>query len=217
MKASRFILCSFLAVAMVAGCASVSLVDSWKDAGAPTKRYQKLLVVGVAEKMQMRQVFEEVFAAEIRKKRVTAIRSYLVMGAGEKPSRASLEEAVQRSGADGVIITRLVSLKRDTQVRTDYIMTDRGFTNARFHDPVVFPADLYGFYGATVSYATFAHQSVDVTMSTVATIETNLFDAGTGRLVWSGTTSAVKPEGIVTVTGELAHVVIRAMAGEGLI
>lgn len=207
----------FLAVVMLAGCASVSLVDSWKDAGAPAKQYQKLLVVGVAEKMQMRQVFEEVFSAEIRKKGVTAIRSYLVMGAGEKPSRETLEKAVRSSGADGVITTRLVSLKKDTEVHTGYVMTDRGFTNPRFHDPVVFPADLYGFYGATVSYATFAHQSVDVTMSTVATIETNLFDAGTGRLVWSGTTSAVKPEGIITVTGELAHVVIRAMASEGLI
>lgn len=217
MKASRLIFWVFLAIAMQMGCASVSLVDSWKDAGAPAKRYQKLLVVGVAEKMQMRQVFEEVFSAELRNRGVTAIRSYLVTGAEKNPSRASLEEAVQRSGADGVITTRLVSLKKDTEVRTGYVMTDRGYTNGRFNDPTVFPADLYGFYGATVSYATFYHRSVDVTMSTVATIETNLFDAGTGRLVWSGTTSAVKPEGIITVTSELAQVVLKAMAGEGLI
>ncbi len=217
MKASHPVLWAFLAIAVLTGCASVSLVDSWKDAGMPAKPYQKLLIVGVAEKMQMRQVFEEVFAAEIRKKGVTAIRSYLVMGVGEKPSRASLEEAVRRSGADGVITTRLVSLKKDTEVRTGYVMTAHGYTNGRFNDPTVFPADLYGFYGATVSYATFYHQSVDVTMSTVATIETNLFDAGTGRLVWSGTTSAVKPEGIITVSSELAQVVIRAMAGDGLI
>src|SRR5574338_455269 len=101
---------SFLAMVMLTGCASISLVDSWKDAGALAKKYQKLLVVGVAEKAQMRQVFEEVFAAEIRKKGVAAIRSYLVTGVVEKPSKASLEQAVLKSGADGVIITRLVSL-----------------------------------------------------------------------------------------------------------
>src|SRR5512146_3264275 len=121
MKKSSLIRWTFLAIVMLTGCASVSLVDSWKDAGVPAKRYQKLLVVGVAEKMQMRQVFEEVFSAEIRKKGVATIRSYLVTGADKKPSRASLEEAVRRSGADGVITTRLVSLKKDTQVRTGYI------------------------------------------------------------------------------------------------
>ncbi len=94
MKASCLVFWSFLATVVLTGCASVSLVDSWKDAGAPAKRYQKLLVVGVAEKMQMRQVFEEVFSAEIRNRGVTAIRSYLVTGADKNPSRASLEEAV---------------------------------------------------------------------------------------------------------------------------
>ncbi len=208
---------SFLVIVALTGCAPVSLVDSWKDAGASAKRYQKLLIVGVAEKRQMRQVFEEVFSSEMRKRGVAAVPSYTITGVEDKPSRALLEEAVRKSGADGVITTRLVSLKRDAEVHTGYVMTGRGYTNASFSDPTVFPADLYGFYGATVSYATFSHQSVEVTTSKTATIETNLFDAGTGRLVWSGTTSAVKPEGIITVSNELAQVVIKAMAGVGLI
>jgi hypothetical protein len=210
----------FLALPVIVtltACAGISLVDSWKDAGASPKHYRKLLVVGIADKSQMRQVFEEVFASEVRKSGASAVPSYTITGAQGKPTRASLEEAVRKSGADGVITTRLVSLKRDTDVRTGFVMTDRGYSNSRFNDAAVVPADLYGFYGTTVSYASYQHQSVDVTISTVATIETNLFDAGTGRLVWSGTTSAVKPEGIITVSNELAQVVIRAMIREGLI
>lgn len=217
MKNSTLILLVLPVMVMLTACAGISLVDSWKDSGASAKHYRKLLVVGISDKSQMREIFEEVFAGEMRKTGATAVPSYTVTGAGQKPSRASLEEAVRKTGVDGVVTTRLVSLKRETDVRTGFVMTDRGYSNARFNDTAIVPADLYGFYGTTVSYASFEHKSVDVTMSTVATIETNLFDAGSGRLVWSGTTSAVKPEGIITVSNELAQVVIRAMTREGLI
>ncbi|MEI8355029.1 MAG: hypothetical protein WCG31_02845 [Deltaproteobacteria bacterium] len=202
---------------MLTGCASVSMVNSWKDPAAPAKQYRKLLVVGLADKSQTRQVFEEVFASELIKKGVSAIPSYTLTGSEGKPTRARLEQAVKNSGADGVITTRLVKVKKDKDVRTGFIMTDRGYTNDSFLDPVFVPADLFGFYGAAVSYETFDHQSVEVTMSTVATIETNLFDAGTGRLIWSGTTSALNPDGIITLSGEVADLALKSLTRDGLI
>ena len=185
------------------GCASTSLQNSWKDPGVQAKQYRKLLVVGLANKLQMRQVFEEVFTGEVRKKGVTGIPSYTITGVGEpKPDRASIEEAVKKSGADGVITTRVVDVKRNTDVHTGFIMTDRGMTD---------------FYGVPATYATFVHQPVEVIQSTEAAIETNLFDAVTGRLVWSGTSRAVNPEGIINVTRELADLVVKAMARDGFI
>ncbi len=217
MKSFSLALCMLLVTLVMTGCASVSLVDSWKDAGGPAKRYQKLLVVGVAHKQQMRQVFEEVFAAEVRKKGLAAVPSYTVTGPEEKLSRESLEEAVRKSGADGVITTRLVNLKRDTEVHTGYVMTDRGLINPSFADPMLYPPYLFDYYNATISYATFVHQSADVTTKRVATLETNLFDAVTGRMVWAGTTSAVNPDGIITASDKLAEAVIKGMARDGLI
>lgn len=198
---SRFILLLLLPV-LLPGCASVSLVNTLRDQGVPVKHYKKLLVVGVAANPQMRQVFEEVFASEVMRKGITGIPSYTITGVNEKPTRASLEEAVKKTGADGVITTRVVGMKKETDARTGFIMTDRGATD---------------FYGVPVTYATFAHMPVEVTLSTEAAIETNLFDSGTGRLVWSGTSSAVNPEGIIKITGELADKVIKAMAKDGLL
>jgi hypothetical protein len=189
-------------MAAVTGCASISLNSTWKDPGVSTKQYRKLLVVGVAEKPQMRQVFEEVFAAEVSKKGAIGIASYTLTGVKDKPSRASLEEAVKNSGADGVITARMVGMKESKDVRSGFIMTERGYTD---------------FYGAPVTFATFVSQPVEVTMSTKATIETNLFDSGTGRMVWSGTSSAVNPEGIITTSRELADSVIKAMTRDGLL
>ncbi|WP_306535183.1 hypothetical protein [Geobacter sp.] len=217
MKKLYLALWALMLIVMQTGCASVSLVNSWKDAEAPAKQYRKLLVVGVANNNQMRQVFEEVFSDELRKMKLTAISSYTITGVEAKQSRESLEEAVRKTGADGVLITRLVNLKRNTTTQTGFIMSDRGFSHPDFYDPVFMPTDLYGYYGATVSYATFEHRTVEVTTSTVATLQTNLFDAGTGRMVWLGTTSAVDPKGVITVSSKLSGVVIRALASQGLI
>lgn len=206
-----------LSCIMLTGCASVTLKDSWRDSAAPAKQYRKLLIVGVTEKTNMREVFEAVFAGEIRKQGVTAIPSYTITGVTEKLSRAAVEDAVRKSGADGVITARLVSMKNDTQVHTGFVMTDRGYTNTSFLDPTPYPMDLYGFCGSTVSYATFEHQAVNVTMSTVASIETNLFDSGTGRMVWTGHSNAVDPKGIITASDKLAEVIIKAMSQAGLL
>jgi hypothetical protein len=212
------IVCIFLAlpvIAIMTGCSSLSLVSSWKDPAVTTKHYRKLLVVGIAEKVQMRQTFEEVFASEVSKRGAAGIASYTITGVDAKPSRALLEEAVKKSGADGVITTRLADIKENRQARTGFVVTDRGFTNPAFSDDI-FPNDLFDFYGGSVSYATFEHKAVDVTMSTKVAIETNLFDAGTGRLVWSGTTSVTDPKGLITVSRELADTVVKEMVKDGL-
>jgi len=202
MKSLSILILLLLLSVLMSGCASVSLVSTMRDKGVPAKQYRKVLVVGVAANPQMRQVFEEVFASEAVKNGFAGIPSYTITGVSEKPSRASLEEAVKKTGADGVIITRIVGTKKETEAHTGFIMTDRGATD---------------FYGLPVTYATFVHQPVEVTLSTEAAIETNLFDSGTGRMVWTGTSSAVNPEGIIKITGELAGKVIKAMAKDGLI
>jgi len=191
-----------LLVMTLTGCASISLQHSAKDATLPAKKYQKLLIVGITEKSERRQVFEEVFAGELQKRGVTAVPSYTITGVTEKLTWAAGEEAVKKTGADGAITTRMVALKKDTSVNTGYVMTSHGFADG---------------YGVHVTYATFMHQPVEILLSTKMAIETNLFDAATGRLVWTGTSSAVDPEGVISFSRGLAEVVFKAMAKDGLI
>jgi hypothetical protein len=58
---------------------------------------------------------------------------------------------------------------------------------------------------------------VEVTTSTEAAIETNLFDTGTGSMVWSGTSSAMNPEGIINISTTVADIVIKAMTKDGFL
>ncbi|HEY5974472.1 MAG TPA: hypothetical protein VIU41_06980 [Geobacteraceae bacterium] len=216
MKRFSCLVLLLLLTVVLPGCASISLVDSWKDPGVAAKQYRKVLVVGIADKMQMRHIFEEVFADEVRKRGIEAVPSYLLTGS-DKLSRPILEAATIKSGADAVITTRVVNLKRNADVRTGFIMTEKGYTSASLGEPFIQPTDLFDYYGTTVAYAEFKHQSVEVTMSKVATVETNLFDGTTRKMVWSGTSSAVNPDGMITASSELAKVVIKAMSAAGLL
>lgn len=200
------------------GCASVSMVTSWKEPSVPTTIYKKFLVVGITENRQMRQIFEEVLSGELRKKGAIATPSYTITGVEAKQTRELLEKAVLKTAADAVMTTRVTARNQTTDTRAGFVMTDRGFTNPYLGTDDVMPMDLYGFYGASVvSYATFDMKTVEVTDSTTYTLETNLFDTGTGKMAWSGTTTAVNPKGVITVSEKFAAVVINALSKEGLI
>lgn len=188
------------------GCASVSLVKTWKDQNVPKKTYHNLLVVGISENRQMRQVFEEVLAGELRKKGISATASYKITGVEEKLSRDLVVKAVKTVAADGVMATRIVDRTKEKRVNVGYEMTSRGYDSY---------VDFYGT--GTVSYATFDMKPVEVTISTTTSIATDIFDSSTQTLVWSGASNAVKPEGIIKVTEEFAAVIIKAISEEGLL
>jgi len=199
-KSSAYILLTILTMVVVSGCSSISMVHSWKDPAAPAKQYRKVLVVGISEKIQSRQIFEEVFASEIGKSGAVGIPSYTITGVQGKPSREALEAAVKKTGADSVFVTRLVNMRKEWQGRTGFVIEDRG-TDA--------------FWGATVTYAVFVHQPVEVLMSSNVALETDLFDAGTGLMVWSGTSSVEDPSSLITISREVANIVVRSMNKDG--
>lgn len=198
MKINRPRLFLLLLLLSLTGCASVSLVDSWKAHTPPEKSFQNFLVVGGSGNRQMRQVFEEVMAAELRKKGVSATPSYILTGVEETPSRSTIEKAIEKTNFDAVIATRLAHMNQEKETRAGYVMSDRGRVGA-------------------ISYATFDMKPVEVTTSKTYILETNLFNATTQELVWSGITNAVDPQGIITLSEKFSVIVSNSLKKERLI
>jgi hypothetical protein len=205
MKTTRLLVVLLLLLSLT-GCASVSLVKSWREQPVMVTSYRDFLVVGISSNRQMRQVVEEVLAAELIKKGLSATPSYTITGVETKLTRELILKAVQTSNVDAVITTRLVDLKKDTRTESGFVMTDRG-VDTYF--------DMYG--AGTVSYATFDMKPVEVTTSTTYALETNLFDTKTEHLVWAGITDAVDPQGVITVSQKFSTIIINELSKEGLI
>lgn len=202
---------------MFYGCTSVNMIASWRDSSAPEMNYRNLLVVGLTENRQTRQIFEEILATQLQKKGIMATPSYTITGVEAKQSRELLENALKTTGSDAVLTARVTTKIKTTDSRVGYVMTDRGFANPYLSDFDILPMDLYGFYGTTVSYATFDMKPVEVTTKTTFTAETNLFDVATSKLIWSGTTVLTDPKGVIDASEDFSDVIISALGKEKLI
>ena len=183
------------------GCASTQLTNAWKDSRYEGPPLGKIVVIGVTKQSAVRRIFEDVFSAALRTHGVEATPSYtLIPEDGEVP-KARLAAAVEQSGADGVLMMRLVKVDRQTQIYPG------SYTGAPF----------MGFYGFYSSAWLGFYDPPQVYTYDVMTSETLLFEARDNRLLWSGTTETFSPRDVRKDTQDFASVIIKALAEQGLI
>lgn len=182
-------------------CASTKLTSVYRsehDRGGP---FRSLLVMGLSPSEGARHQFEERFVERLRAHGVDAIPSVEVLPEHGRLERAQVEQWVRERGIDGVVVTHVVDVEQHTEVVP----------------PSVHPS-LYGYYGSRWGTA------VGVTVGsgyrrerTVLRIETNLYDAPTGRLVWSAASRTFDPGSREEVIDELTGLVTERLAEEGLL
>lgn len=193
----------FLAIAALAlgGCASTSLVNQWKSptfSGPPLK---KILVVGVTTQPGPRRIFEDEFSAALRAAGVQAVPSYTVIPQDGQVEQAVLETAVRDVGAEGVLVTRLVSREQKTQVTPG------------FYQPVP-TMGMYGWYSsAWVGY----YEPPTVYQYDVVTADTSVYSVNAGTLLWSGTTETFSPTDVAKETRGFAKIIIAALKKAGIV
>jgi hypothetical protein len=188
-------------VLLVWACASTKLVNIWRDPGYAGAPVTKILIIGVTKQSGIRRTFEDIFAERLREYRVTAIQSYTLIPEDGEVARERLAHAVEQSGADGVLITRLVSVDRQMQV----------YPGTYVGPPFV---GFYGYYSA--AWVGF-YEPPQVYTYDVVTSETTLFEAKGNRLVWSGTSETFSPQNVRKDTQEFVSVIAQALAAQGLI
>lgn len=195
MNTSRFFM---LILALVsAGCASTTLTNSWR---APdySDAISSLVVVGVSKQASVRRVFEDEFAAQLDAQGVHAVPSYTLVPEDGPIDEDSLRKAVESSGADAVIITRLVKVENKVAVSQ--------------------PSPPYPYYYGYYSRAWVGYyeppivQQYDIVIS-----ETTVFVKDRAEPVWSGTTETFAPTDLKKETTGFAKVVIEALSKEALI
>jgi hypothetical protein len=185
---------------VLAACASTSLVNQWKSPEYPGGAMRKVMVVGVTKQPSVRRVFEDEFANQLRAAGVEAIASYTVIPEDGQDDPTVLEQAVQKLGADGVLVTRLVKEEQKTQVTPGY------------YRPA--PIGFYPWYSAAwVGY----YEPPTVYQYDVVTAETSLYSPPQSMLVWSGTTETFSPTDVKKETTGFAGVIIEALRKQGII
>jgi hypothetical protein len=183
------------ALLALAGCATTSIVNQWRNPEYVGHTCKRVLVVGVTTQASIRRNFEDQFVSQLSVVGVNAVQSYTVLPEDGQVEEARLRKAVQAAQADCVITARLVRAEQKTQVSPGY-----------YGPPPM------GFYGWYSSAWMGMYDPPQVYQYDVYTSETSLYHVPDNKVVWSGTAQTTAPgSDINKEIAEYAKLMIKAM------
>ena len=164
-------ICFGMLIAMfIPACSTTKLTSVWKDQ-TYLEQPRKIMVIGVAKKPVNKRILEDEFVRQLKARGMDAVASYTVMPDEKQGDQAVIAAKMKEQGADAVLISRLASKKT-------------------MHTYV--PGSVYyppSYYGKWRDYYGHGYQAVYtpgyLAEDEYALMETNLYDAGTDKLIWS--------------------------------
>jgi len=195
----------FLGVALlfIASCSSTKMSASWTDPNYEGKHYEKLLVWGLSDNVSARATVEDEVAYFLNLKKITSVSGSDIAPPNRKALPHNVEESkaiLEKYGFDGVLTMGLI----DKKEKTSYV------EGTGYYTPMS-----YGHYGSFYSYYPYMYGNVyqpgHYATSEHIYIETNLWDAKTGKLVWSAQTETVDPSSIENFANSYARDVVAEM------
>ncbi len=197
----------FLAVIalILAACASTTIRDSWYDPEYRGVAFRKVLVLGVLPNIAERRQYEDVMVGTINATGAQGIPAYRFLPGQERASEAELDGAVRDSGADALLMSRLLRVDTHAQVSTQRVSPASRDWDWRW-------SGWYsGWWGA-------GWQSVTtVTQYEIAVVETTLFSAASGRVVWTGVTDTFEPRSVAREAPAFSATIVRALQVQRLL
>lgn len=194
----RPILRWILPLALVAGCSTTNtkLETSWRAPEADAFQFEKLIALAVTPDAATSRRIEDELASRVP----GAVAGYTAVSDGARDDDAELGRQIAASGADGVLVVRLI----DRDERSRWVPGD-------------FPSYYYSPYGYHRYRGPVYNDPGYMRVDEVYRFETNVYDLEPETLLWSGLTSTVSPSSMESLIGELMEVVGDKLRAEGLI
>jgi len=167
---TRFLLLCF-GVLLLSACSTTKVVNTWKD-DSQNQKFANVLVVAVSKVPAYRSLIEQELVNTIKKAGADAKAAIDILPNTDLIDEKAASATVKETGADAVMVVRLVDTKKEevSYARGGYgDRYDRGW---------------HGYYGSG--------QRVMNTQWSVSTVETTLFDTATNKRVWSTLTSTTE-------------------------
>jgi hypothetical protein len=149
------------------------------------------------------RVFEDIFVQKLVAAGVNAVPGYTTVPPDARRAEAPFAAAVAATGADGVVIVRLLRVDTKTQVST-----------MMMPGPMIGPWG--GFYGPGF-YGGGFYAVPEVTQYDVASVETNVYVVATHTLVWAATTQTVNPQTVAQEAPGYADLIIAQLRARNLL
>jgi hypothetical protein len=193
-------------ILVLAACGTVTKIpNSWRNPAheGATTPYERVYVIGVGENDLNRRLFEDRFAAALSEGGAIASPSYGVLPHSTRLTEAQVRGAIEGGGYDGVVVTRLLGVDEETEY-----VPPRTYTVPRHY------GGYYRYYGTSWDVV---HEPGYFVTHSIVRLETNLYDVGTGELVWSGQSDTFDPDSVTDIIDSVTKAVARRLGEERLI
>jgi hypothetical protein len=208
MRALRRLIAASL-IPLLAACQATSIQSAWFDSTYVGGPFAKIVVIAGEGSASDSRAFEDIMVQKLVAAGTAAIPGYATVPPEARATQDAFAAAVARTGADGVLTMRLLSVEEDDAQGTTIMMPgySGGFYGGGFAGG--------GFYGGGAGGGTNAARAVAQTP--VAAIEASLYSARTRTLVWSATTQTIDAKTAAKVAPGYADLLIGRLRARGLI
>ncbi|MBN2885237.1 MAG: hypothetical protein JXM75_00820 [Chromatiaceae bacterium] len=185
------------------GCLATPLESSWVAPEPPNERYERLLVVGLADNAQIRAAYEDHLSYALSEFGVEARNGHEQLRNKEWRSSRRLRQASARLGAEGVLITHLACDEHSEPSASPSLhqIGEQARALASYHAHVINDIDNPEYYA----------------QKRPLRLETNLYDAQSAALIWSGRSAILQPDAEHTTLSELTKATVQRLHQDGLI
>lgn len=189
---------------LLAGCGGSSqLVETWAEPTYQAKPAPKVMIVGLGENERRMKTFEDIFAGYFTARKLEVVKGN-ELKAINVPDVEAFKKIVHDSGADLVVISKLVDISDETV----------------YHPGTTSYVPVTGYYGMGYYYSSSYVMVNDpgyISTSKVYKVETNIYDVPTEKLVWSGLSKTTDPADITDGVNSFAAVVVGDLVNRKLI
>lgn len=169
-----------LSLFILSACSPSRLLSSWKSDSLQEYTLDHVLVVGVAKDETKRRIYENTFTDSLVNSGIHAVASYSASPQAIKPDKKHLREVVQKTAAQSVLITHVVSENgAEFYQPTNVIVRTNNFHTG-----------LYGYYPHLFNHVVHSGSYVNTTK---VVLETSLYDVQTEARIWSARTESIDP------------------------
>jgi hypothetical protein len=203
-----------LASLLLAACASTTIQSAWFDPSFTGPPMKKIDVIGVGTNLTNRRVFEDIFAQKLRDAGVDGVAGYTVIPDEARATQQPFTDAVVRTGAQGLLVVRLLGVDTRTQVSTTMVPTGPMWGAG----PGTWGgAGMWGGGWGGGAFGPAMMPVTEVSQYDLATVEVTLFDVTTGRVVWTATTQTLNPSSVPQEAPGFATLIIAQLTARGII
>jgi len=196
---------------LLLGCSSTQLVNSWKNPDITSFKPDKLLVVGMAQNLNARSLFEEKLRSQLFLRDINAVKSLKIFDSEfthSKKNEEDISEAVKMikdKGFDAVLVTAVKGVENK-------IVTDKGY-----HD-IDYKVNRFGNY--FLLNQGIYHQPGYYEEYKVYHVESSLYSITSDSertLIWKGSIDMIDPTKVHNSVIEFVDKIIKSLEKEKLI